>query len=274
MNGFEEVDVLSSGTLRKLGQVQSVWLIEPAGDCADGASGGYASAVVWSCVDGVLVSCSHWLNETTGGPAIRWTVLDHNTWQLQLAFWRNRLLQIGITQPCQRMLIVPTALTGLVCADDVWEVHSANSSPVLYLRSTTSAGLAWSWDKTAASPPAITPDWLNPDACIRVAHHEGMFLRATFSGWPLSWRRAFANAAGLSSKHPVNSAAALPEHSLNRPLMQDWVCQAMGHRVATLPWLKRRVSQMSPPVNLPGISPQLLANWWKHWQHGSTPHHH
>ena len=57
MNGFEEVDVLSSGTLRKLGQVQSVWLIEPAGDCADGASGGYASAVVWSCVDGVLVSC-------------------------------------------------------------------------------------------------------------------------------------------------------------------------------------------------------------------------
>ncbi len=39
----------------------------------------------------------------------------------------------------------------------------------------------------------------------------------------------------------------------------------MGHRVATLPWLKRRVSQMSPPVNLPGISPQLLANWWKHW---------
>lgn len=110
MNGFEEVDVLSSGTLRKLGQVQSVWLIEPAGDCADGASGGYASAVVWSCVDGVLVSCSHWLNETTGGPAIRWTVLDHNTWQLQLAFWRNRLLQIGITQPCQRMLIVPTTL--------------------------------------------------------------------------------------------------------------------------------------------------------------------
>lgn len=113
MNGFEEVDV-GSGTLRKLGQVQSVWLIEPAGDCADGASGGYASAVVWAvwmaCWSGV---CSHWLNETTGGPAIRWTVLDHNTWQLQLAFWRNRLLQIGITQPCQRMLIVPTAINRL-----------------------------------------------------------------------------------------------------------------------------------------------------------------
>lgn len=278
----EEVHQLN---LDAMGKVLCIRLIEPL--CNQDAKVFSAKAIALECRSGVLVAWQTGIAPKAFGVEwplhglVRWSQLDHPTWALRRDSWMQANQQCAMPSLLVRdasQFMDPSKSPAILLGARLSGVRQAHLQPSIWevqARSEAGVNLAWKIgsrqvdfvdsDHRPDNVRAI-PQWLDPASIVHVRYGQTSFQRASFDGWPLAWRRAYATHLGLSSHAPVNCRSVLPTEARDHPSMSEWTCMAMALRIRSSASMCRQIKQLACPPELNGIRPDHLEIWWPQWR--------
>lgn len=260
-----------------LGAVHDVQVVEPLPD-------GGCSALAFSCEHGVLVfwsplrlgACHRGTGAAAAAPML--TRFDEQAWTGRRAHWCVQLAAIGV----DLMADVPApglsrwrrqALTAPAWTGKRWRLECRGGLGGVSIGMDARGVVSWrdasaadDGERPSGMQPVMPEKWLLPDTRVAAGWGAQAFQSAVFEGWPLSWRRQYAMAHGLSATAPVNSRANLPQSLRDGPAMSAWVSRALQERIAAWPLLRRRLARLERPDGLPGVTDDDLVRWWPRWQ--------
>lgn len=272
-------------TLDAIGKVRSIRLIEPL--CNERAKVVSARAVAFECTSGVVVGWTVSTSQAThrtdllAGASVRWSQLDHQTWFLRRSSWLQESRHIErpeLQAQSATQFAMPSRSPVHLLGAQLMGIGSSRLQPAQWeVQSASQAGDDVVWqvgldqinfvDRDKRSDPlASVPEWLKPDSIVHVPFGASIFRRASFDGWPLAWRRAYATLMGLSCDAPVNCQSLLPDEVRKHPTLSEWICRAMAVRIRSSASMRRQIKLLACPPKLGGIRKEHLEAWWPRWR--------